>query len=708
MTIWGWYLQCQKEDAMTIDFFASFVGCRLLVWQQESGCTFVGFLPSSTWLMRGAASGRARPSRGAEKRRVEVFTKQEAKIANEKTKIGERRETFTRFQERSSSPQREGPQGLPASSALRKVLKAHTKRKQLSTQRLRKNAQRMRASIGEKSLLEASSIKVNQRLDYAKRLEVPASLGQDRAARRSSLRVRRPRVPQWRGGTLWREASGSIGVRATRVFQDGFTHAPTLPKMHERLEKDGTNSDSIAYAGVHEDRNQCSVSSMELQRGGALQRSDLQHILPSRRNVEGACSGCGSPKSGFRALCDSAGAHGEGRIFQGGNLRRGADPRRCQVPMVANPTAAALSAADQAAWPRGSTLELQRKAVSGQVEACGGSSGLRGSGNYPIPEQTWGCKPGPFEEAPKCGSYPKEGAVGFGQFSSNLRQARSHATSDQSVWQQSSRSWGGGATQLQHLLPEWHWSTPQADARTTAEDLSHVKFLSLFGGVGEASKFVARCGGVSALVDWDKSPFNDLSKPSRWKDVGKLLEDCNLVGIDLPCPTWSRARRAPRWSKMPSPLRDDFEYIWGLPDLTAAEQDKVTKANHMTWGALRVIRLCIRLGIAGYLENPWTSRLWLVRGIRRLLKSGKAFLIRVDQCQYGNQWKKPTGLLIWGCFLFQLKICGQGSTCSRTRKPHLQLTGAFKGKFLTRQAQVYTQQFASAVISNIAHHAHHL
>lgn len=156
---------------MTIDFFASFVGCRLLVWQQESGCTFVGFLPSSTWLMRGAASGRARPSRGAEKRRVEVFTKQEAKIANEKTKIGERRETFTRFQERSSSPQREGPQGLPASSALRKVLKAHTKRKQLSTQRVRKNAQRMRASIGEKSLLEASSIKVNQRLDYAKRLE---------------------------------------------------------------------------------------------------------------------------------------------------------------------------------------------------------------------------------------------------------------------------------------------------------------------------------------------------------------------------------------------------------------------------------------------------------------------------------------------------------------------------------------------------------
>lgn len=97
MTIWGWYLQCQKEDAMTIDFFASFVGCRLLVWQQESDCIFVGFLPSSTWLMRGAASGRARPSRGAEKRRVEVFTKQEAKIANEKTKIGERRETFTDF-----------------------------------------------------------------------------------------------------------------------------------------------------------------------------------------------------------------------------------------------------------------------------------------------------------------------------------------------------------------------------------------------------------------------------------------------------------------------------------------------------------------------------------------------------------------------------------------------------------------------------------
>ena len=298
--------------------------------------------------------------------------------------------------------------------------------------------------------------------------------------------------------------------------------------------------------------------------------------------------------------------------------------------------------------------------------------------------------------------------MGLRQFSSNLRQARSHATSDQSVWQQSSRSWGGSATQLQHLLPEWHWSAPPADAHAVAKDLSHVKFLSLFGGVGEASKFVARCGGISALVDWDKNPMNDLSKPSRWKDVEKLLEDCNLVGIDLPCPTWSRARRAPRWSKMPSPLRDDFDYIWGLPDLTAAEKDKVNKANHMTWGALRVIRRCIRTGVAGYLENPWTSRLWLVRGIRRLLRSGMAFLIRVDQCQYGTQWRKPTGLLIWGCSPFQLKICGQGSLCSRTRKPHLQLTGAFKGKFLTRQAQVYTKQFASAVISNITLHAHHL
>lgn len=66
---------------------------------------------------------------------------------------------------------RDGPIGLPTDLRVRKVLKNHVKKREKAIQRQRKYAQRMRASLGEKSLLEAASIKMGQRQDYARRLE---------------------------------------------------------------------------------------------------------------------------------------------------------------------------------------------------------------------------------------------------------------------------------------------------------------------------------------------------------------------------------------------------------------------------------------------------------------------------------------------------------------------------------------------------------
>lgn len=102
-----------------------------------------------------------------------MFSKKEAKLANERmngTRSPEKAKSSSRKM-RSPSRIRDGPMGLPTDVRLRRVLKNHVKKRQKAIQRQRKYSQKMRASLGEKSLLEAASIKMGQRQDYARRLE---------------------------------------------------------------------------------------------------------------------------------------------------------------------------------------------------------------------------------------------------------------------------------------------------------------------------------------------------------------------------------------------------------------------------------------------------------------------------------------------------------------------------------------------------------
>ena len=168
----------------------------------------------------------------------------------------------------------------------------------------------------------------------------------------------------------------------------------------------------------------------------------------------------------------------------------------------------------------------------------------------------------------------------------------------------------GAEAELRHLLPEWYWPAAQASETAVAGDLSKEAFLSLFGGRGEGARFVAQEGGVGIVVDKSYALENDLALFSSWNDVRKLARCASIVGIALPCSTWSRARRAPWWSKMPSPLRAPGRFIDGLPGINARNLAKTTTANCLLSQAVRLIRWCLQHNIPGYLQNPWTSMLW--------------------------------------------------------------------------------------------------
>ena len=224
--------------------------------------------------------------------------------------------------------------------------------------------------------------------------------------------------------------------------------------------------------------------------------------------------------------------------------------------------------------------------------------------------------------------------------------------------------------------------TCQLPVRATKKfrEVFGTKFLSFFAGVGRCAEAVTESGGVSALIDFATAPCNNLACPSLWRDVLEHLQCFDVVGIDLPCNTWSRARRAPWSSRMPTPLRgNDPDTLMGLLGLSAGDQKKVREANAMLEGAVKVIRKSLQLHLPGYLENPLSSKLWKTNVVKRLLQKKNIHFVKVDSSQCNMPYKKPTGLLVFNCPQLHLKRCKGRSLCSRAGKPHVQLTGV-RGK----------------------------
>ena len=102
------------------------------------------------------------------------------------------------------------------------------------------------------------------------------------------------------------------------------------------------------------------------------------------------------------------------------------------------------------------------------------------------------------------------------------------------------------------------------------------------GGLAERAQFFSQRGGVTAAVDHEHSCRKDLSKMSAWNSILGTLHSFHAIGVDLPYSTWSRARRAPRNSRFPGPLRGEIvPDIVGLLGLSDKDQQKVQDASQL-------------------------------------------------------------------------------------------------------------------------------
>ena len=142
---------------------------------------------------------------------------------------------------------------------------------------------------------------------------------------------------------------------------------------------------------------------------------------------------------------------------------------------------------------------------------------------------------------------------------------------------------------------------------------------------------------------------------------------------------------------MPGPLRSNA-FVRGLPNLPEKDQEKLRVSNMLADFAGSLIRAARKLNIPGGEENPATSFLWLFPSRAKQSERDRVSNYIVDYCACGTPWRARTRLQLWGAPLCQpllrLKCRGRG-ICSFSGKPHLVLSGASGGSFLTNKKNNY-------------------
>ncbi len=186
--------------------------------------------------------------------------------------------------------------------------------------------------------------------------------------------------------------------------------------------------------------------------------------------------------------------------------------------------------------------------------------------------------------------------------------------------------------------------------------------------------FARACGRLGfCVLMWDTSlrDHYDLSLARNRSLVLGCLRRGLILGwhAGVPCNTLTRARdRGPG----PPPVRSDL-HVLGLPGLSPKLQMQVDVSNTLNSFVAHLSRLSISLRIPFSVENPRTSRLWLVPVFKRLLRRRSVSFVVTSMCQWGTQWRKDTSLLLsdLDASVFQDTRCTGASRglCSRTGPP---------------------------------------
>ncbi|CAK0886249.1 unnamed protein product, partial [Prorocentrum cordatum] len=139
---------------------------------------------------------------------------------------------------------------------------------------------------------------------------------------------------------------------------------------------------------------------------------------------------------------------------------------------------------------------------------------------------------------------------------------------------------------------------------------------TVFAGTAGVSRALARLGVPTLVYEIFDGPGADVSQRAVQDLILELVRSGSIlfVWIGLPCATYSRARAG---GAGPGPVRSTARPL-GLDGLSAKDVQKIADANALTRFTIRLLKCCRQHNVRAVLENPRTSILWHVPGIRRL------------------------------------------------------------------------------------------
>ena len=225
----------------------------------------------------------------------------------------------------------------------------------------------------------------------------------------------------------------------------------------------------------------------------------------------------------------------------------------------------------------------------------------------------------------------------------------------------------------------------------------------LFGGkagVSRASKYLRVPAHVYEI---ERGPEFDLCNRENLRRLCRDARARRLIAamIATPCTSWSQARN--RTNVIRSRLEPWGVRFPGKP-LSTRDRESLRLGNATMRATLVLIKCFEECKVPWCLENPASSNMWHVPQLKKLLKEKHIRLVEIDQCSFGQPWRKRTKLLFSRCDPQDLESFEQRHKCHGRRRcdfsgrEHLQLTGSGPdGKPLTRKAQTFPSKMCRAL-----------
>lgn len=347
----------------------------------------------------------------------------------------------------------------------------------------------------------------------------------------------------------------------------------------------------------------------------------------------------------------------------------------------------------------GQSLDIRLQPVPGSVSSMCRRSLPQDS---PLPGQTFGSKYRPGTECSGSRRGPKTRRLDDQDKCQPLREGREIGGDVAEVGPKHST-----VLQDRGAIHRGHHPRPRLSKHPTARGGAIVKgyVADFFSGSGRVARAVRQLGFSTREWELLHGDQFDLTHPCVLRKVKQDINKQLVIAAMLapPCSSFSPAR------DRTSVIRSKT-YPWGLPNLPEKEREVVRLGNQCMRAALRIIRWLDAAKIPWVFEQPHCSKAWFTPELVALQEADHTHTLVTDFCQFHTVWRKRTRLLAgnmdWNDFQRCGRLCvGNKGICSRTGKPHFQLTGSSpQGVPWTRVAQPYPHKLCRQIAHALTAH----